>query len=272
MKGSFSECWLLVCELLFFWKHWFRNIVLANELQIFTTFDSSSNRYSLFQEDVPEEFASHILNFISRNRIGPNGVEVSNDLTFIYLKYICNFSPFSFSLPWPNIWHFTFLRYLGLLKSGSTRHNIQVTVLALAVFRKMMSRSAYPSSLPVEEGKRFKMIMQAWTINHWFHHLVANSPISHELLCLWHHSATCRCLLYEGSCMSVCKAECIVMVSVRLLTYYTPIKQDKLFMIALSAGFDKLSGNQWKKPALRSNFQKPHKLSLQQSRDVQKPK
>ncbi|CAD6260783.1 unnamed protein product [Miscanthus lutarioriparius] len=27
------------------------------------------------QEDVPEEFASHILNFISRNRIGPNGVE-----------------------------------------------------------------------------------------------------------------------------------------------------------------------------------------------------
>ena len=30
-----------------------------------------------FQEDVPEEFASHILNFISRNKIGPNGVEVS---------------------------------------------------------------------------------------------------------------------------------------------------------------------------------------------------
>ncbi|EMS52403.1 Protein phosphatase methylesterase 1 [Triticum urartu] len=27
------------------------------------------------QEDVPEEFASHILNFISRNKIGPNGVE-----------------------------------------------------------------------------------------------------------------------------------------------------------------------------------------------------
>lgn len=31
-----------------------------------------------FQEDVPEEFASHILNFISRNKIGPNGVVVSN--------------------------------------------------------------------------------------------------------------------------------------------------------------------------------------------------
>uniref|UniRef100_A0A0E0H1A6 Protein phosphatase methylesterase 1 n=1 Tax=Oryza nivara TaxID=4536 RepID=A0A0E0H1A6_ORYNI len=27
------------------------------------------------QEDVPEEFASHILNFIARNKIGPNGVE-----------------------------------------------------------------------------------------------------------------------------------------------------------------------------------------------------
>lgn len=31
----------------------------------------------MFQEDVPEEFASHILNFISRNKIGANGVEVS---------------------------------------------------------------------------------------------------------------------------------------------------------------------------------------------------
>lgn len=31
----------------------------------------------LLQEDVPEEFASLILNFISRNRIGPHGVEVS---------------------------------------------------------------------------------------------------------------------------------------------------------------------------------------------------
>ncbi|EXC01130.1 hypothetical protein L484_025503 [Morus notabilis] len=29
------------------------------------------------QEDVPEEFATLILNFISRNRIGPHGVEVS---------------------------------------------------------------------------------------------------------------------------------------------------------------------------------------------------
>ncbi|XP_003579844.2 protein phosphatase methylesterase 1 [Brachypodium distachyon] len=28
------------------------------------------------QEDVPEEFASHILTFISRNKIGPNGVEI----------------------------------------------------------------------------------------------------------------------------------------------------------------------------------------------------
>lgn len=28
------------------------------------------------QEDVPDEFANLVLNFISRNRIGPNGVEV----------------------------------------------------------------------------------------------------------------------------------------------------------------------------------------------------
>ena len=32
----------------------------------------------LLQEDVPEEFAGRILNFVSHNRIGPNGVEVSN--------------------------------------------------------------------------------------------------------------------------------------------------------------------------------------------------
>jgi hypothetical protein len=28
------------------------------------------------QEDVPEEFANLVLNFISRNRIGPHGVEI----------------------------------------------------------------------------------------------------------------------------------------------------------------------------------------------------
>lgn len=28
------------------------------------------------QEDVPEEFANLVLNFVSRNRIGPHGVEV----------------------------------------------------------------------------------------------------------------------------------------------------------------------------------------------------
>ena len=28
------------------------------------------------QEDVPEEFANLVVNFISRNRIGPHGVEV----------------------------------------------------------------------------------------------------------------------------------------------------------------------------------------------------
>lgn len=30
----------------------------------------------MIQEDVPDEFASLVLNFISRNRIGPNGIEV----------------------------------------------------------------------------------------------------------------------------------------------------------------------------------------------------
>lgn len=30
----------------------------------------------MMQEDVPDEFASLVLNFISRNRIGPNGIEV----------------------------------------------------------------------------------------------------------------------------------------------------------------------------------------------------
>lgn len=34
--------------------------------------------FLLLQEDVPEEFAGYIQNFISHNRIGPNGVEVSD--------------------------------------------------------------------------------------------------------------------------------------------------------------------------------------------------
>jgi hypothetical protein len=37
---------------------------------------SNSENLDYSQEDVPEEFASLILNFISRNRIGPCGVEV----------------------------------------------------------------------------------------------------------------------------------------------------------------------------------------------------
>ena len=32
--------------------------------------------YALLQEDVPDEFATLVLNFISRNRIGPHGIEV----------------------------------------------------------------------------------------------------------------------------------------------------------------------------------------------------
>ncbi|KAL8125115.1 hypothetical protein AgCh_012696 [Apium graveolens] len=35
------------------------------------------------QEDVPDEFAITVLNFISRNRIGPNGVEVGHYFTYI---------------------------------------------------------------------------------------------------------------------------------------------------------------------------------------------
>lgn len=54
----------------------------------------------LLQEDVPDEFASLIINFISRNRIGPNGVEVSNSCDFvwdqIFFSYIFKLIHFSF--------------------------------------------------------------------------------------------------------------------------------------------------------------------------------
>lgn len=42
--------------------------------------------FCVFQEDVPDEFASHVLNFISRNRIGPHGVEVllNTFLSFVH--------------------------------------------------------------------------------------------------------------------------------------------------------------------------------------------
>ena len=37
----------------------------------------------MLQEDVPEEFATLVLNFISRNRIGPHGVEVGIHILFL---------------------------------------------------------------------------------------------------------------------------------------------------------------------------------------------
>lgn len=38
---------------------------------------------NMLQEDVPDEFATIVLNFISRNWIGPNGVEVGQYFTYI---------------------------------------------------------------------------------------------------------------------------------------------------------------------------------------------
>jgi hypothetical protein len=46
---------------------------------------------------VPEEFASHILNFIARNKIGPNGVEVSTALA-LHFSNIYSFTHFSMNL------------------------------------------------------------------------------------------------------------------------------------------------------------------------------
>ncbi|RZR89001.1 hypothetical protein BHM03_00016654 [Ensete ventricosum] len=55
----------------------------------------------LLQEDVPDEFASLIINFITRNRIGPNGVEVNSrvnrtttveELAFEKRRWRSNFS------------------------------------------------------------------------------------------------------------------------------------------------------------------------------------
>lgn len=46
--------------------------------KIFRTFD-----IPILQEDVPDEFATLIVNFISRNRIGPHGVEVGISVLFI---------------------------------------------------------------------------------------------------------------------------------------------------------------------------------------------
>jgi len=39
------------------------------------------------QEDVPEEFANLVLNFISRNRIGPHGVEVCFCVVYQYHSF-----------------------------------------------------------------------------------------------------------------------------------------------------------------------------------------
>lgn len=62
--------------------------------------------HKFLQEDVPDEFASLIINFISRNRIGPHGVEVgchdliscyiiSGDLLQSVILFVCECFPFS---------------------------------------------------------------------------------------------------------------------------------------------------------------------------------
>lgn len=50
---------------------------------------------NMLQEDVPDEFATIVLNFISRNWIGPNGVEVGQ-----YFTYIWPLTRFFFSKSW----------------------------------------------------------------------------------------------------------------------------------------------------------------------------
>jgi hypothetical protein len=92
----------------------------------------------LFQEDVPEEFASHILNFISRNKIGPNGVEVSYPLFYLDMLYMHSFVFFSFPYS-PNAWCHAFLRYLVSLKNGVTKQNVQETAPVLTSFRKLVT-------------------------------------------------------------------------------------------------------------------------------------
>lgn len=40
------------------------------------------------QEDVPEEFANLVLNFVSRNKIGPHGVEVCLCFEYQLILYL----------------------------------------------------------------------------------------------------------------------------------------------------------------------------------------
>lgn len=42
----------------------------------------------ILQEDVPDEFANLVLNFISRNRIGPHGIEVCLDMPFTNINLL----------------------------------------------------------------------------------------------------------------------------------------------------------------------------------------
>lgn len=62
--------------------------------------------YVNVQEDVPDEFANLVLNFISRNRIGPNGVQVCVIVVSLCLKLLLLKSLIkeSFVLQIPGMW------------------------------------------------------------------------------------------------------------------------------------------------------------------------
>ncbi|CAN1797705.1 Protein phosphatase methylesterase 1, partial [Linum perenne] len=67
------------------------------------------------QEDVPDEFAALIVNFISRNRIGPNGVEVGAVAVLVGCSNL------------PSYEFFSFCRYLDFV--GRCSHKINVPVV-----------------------------------------------------------------------------------------------------------------------------------------------
>lgn len=73
------------------------------------------------QEDVPDEFATLIVNFISRNRIGPHGIEVGISIPYSHKSKLSrqDFSNFS------NMKHLG-CRYLG--SEGHHSYNIDSVV------------------------------------------------------------------------------------------------------------------------------------------------
>ncbi|RRT63063.1 hypothetical protein B296_00029705 [Ensete ventricosum] len=105
----------------------------------------------LLQEDVPDEFASLIINFITRNRIGPNGVEVNSRVNRTN-----------------TVEELAFEKWLRKLRSTSgRRNNFSIAKVCMRRWRSNFSRPASAAIADIrdpQEGQALERVSSLSTV------------------------------------------------------------------------------------------------------------